>query len=78
MWQWTNIAAFSFLAIGFGLAGGTAQAAPQVLGLQASLQPTPMICTDKGCRADLSAFCLQQQRADPKPAPSITRPRAPR
>ena len=67
MWQRTHIAAFSFVAIGFGLAGGTAQAAPQVLGLQASLHPTPMMCTDKGCRADLSAFCLQQQRADPKP-----------
>ena len=67
MRQRTHITVFSFLAVGLALAGGTAQAAPQVLGLQASLQPTPMICTDKGCRADLSAFCLQQQRADPTP-----------
>jgi hypothetical protein len=68
MRQRAHIALFSFLAFGASLmAGGTAQAASQALGLQASLEPTPMICTDKGCRADLSAFCLQQQRADPKP-----------
>ncbi len=43
-----------------------AQAAPQVLGLVASLRPTPMQCTSQGCRADLSAFCLQQQRQNPE------------
>jgi hypothetical protein len=48
-----------------GLAGGRAQAASQVLGLVASLRPTPMACTAAGCRAALSAFCLQQARPDP-------------
>jgi hypothetical protein len=49
---------------------------PQVLGLVASIRPTPMQCTAGGCRADLSAFCLQQQRPDPglgtayRPAPN--------
>jgi hypothetical protein len=63
----THFAALSILTLGFGLAAGAAQAAPQALGLVASLRPTPMVCDEKGCRADLSAFCLQQQRADPKP-----------
>ena len=57
---------FSFAA-GVILAGAAAQAAPQALGLTASLRPTPMRCDAAGCRADLSAFCLQQQRADPRP-----------
>jgi hypothetical protein len=55
------------LAAGVILAGVAAQAAPQALGLTASLRPTPMRCDAAGCRADLSAFCLQQQRADPRP-----------
>lgn len=67
MSQWIRFAAFSALALGLDLAAGSAEAAPQALGLVASLRPSPMLCTDKGCRADLSAFCLQQQRADPKP-----------
>jgi hypothetical protein len=46
-----------------GAAG--AQASPQILGLQASLRPTLMQCTAAGCRADLSAFCLEQHRPDP-------------
>jgi hypothetical protein len=67
MWQHTRFAVFSALTLGLALVAGSAEAAPQALGLVASLAPTPMLCTDKGCRADLSAFCLQQQRADPKP-----------
>jgi hypothetical protein len=47
-------------------AGGQAQASPQVLGLVASLRPTPMTCNASGCRAELSAFCLQQARPDPR------------
>jgi len=49
------------------MVAGGAGAAPQVLGLVASLRPTPMQCQDGNCRADLSAFCLQQPRPDPKP-----------
>jgi hypothetical protein len=58
-------ALFGLAALAFPL--GAAQAAPQVLGLVASLRPSPMVCNDQGCRADLSAFCLQQPRHDPGP-----------
>src|SRR5262249_38837285 len=67
MRQHMRIAAFSMVVGGLAVAGPAVQAAPQALGIVASLAPTPMLCTDKGCRADLSAFCLQQQREDPHP-----------
>ena len=67
MRQSANFAVFFVLTSGAILAAGAAQAAPQALGLTASLRPTPMRCDAAGCRADLSAFCLQQQRADPHP-----------
>lgn len=51
--------------LGTLLAGGAAQAAPQVLGLVASIRPIPMTCDRSGCRADLSSFCLQQPRPHP-------------
>ncbi len=61
----------TFLAGALALSSGllatpAAQASPQVLGLQASLRPTVMQCTAAGCRADLSAFCLEQHRPDPR------------
>ena len=43
-----------------------AAAAPQVLGIVASNGPIPLTCDAKGCHADLSTFCLQQPRANPK------------
>jgi hypothetical protein len=49
-----------------GLMSERAQGASQVLGLVASVRPTPMTCNASGCRAELSAFCLQQARPDPK------------
>jgi hypothetical protein len=67
MRQSPKFAVFFSLGLGAILATGAAQAAPQALGLTASLRPTPMRCDAAGCRADLSAFCLQQQRADPHP-----------
>jgi hypothetical protein len=42
-----------------------AQAAPQILGVVASHGPIPLNCSDDGCRADLSTFCLQQSRGNP-------------
>ena len=54
------------LAAGLLLSAGLAEASPQVLGLVASLRPTPMQCDAAGCRADLSSFCLQQPRPYPK------------
>ena len=67
MGQLSRFAVFFGLIHSIILAAGAAQAAPQVLGLTASLRATPMRCDAAGCRADLSAFCLQQQRADPRP-----------
>jgi hypothetical protein len=46
---------------------GSAAAAPQILGIVATNGALPLSCTDQGCRADLSTFCLQQPRANPEP-----------
>src|SRR5262249_48286430 len=43
---------------------------PQILGIVASHGPVPFHCTDEGCRADLSSFCLQQARDNPAPGQS--------
>ncbi len=42
-----------------------AQAAPQILGLVATLGPTPLVCENGICRAEFSSFCLQQERDIP-------------
>lgn len=42
-----------------------ASAAPQIMGVVASIEPTPLVCEDGTCSAHLSAFCLQQNRAVP-------------
>ena len=39
--------------------GGRASAAPQILGLLATMAPTPLTCDDGLCSAQFSAFCLQ-------------------
>ena len=54
------LAAFALL-----LLAGTAQAAPQGLGLVTTLQPVPMLCDGDGCVAQLSSFCLQRERKAP-------------
>jgi hypothetical protein len=70
------MASLIVLTGGLLCASSAVMAAPQVLGLVASIRPTAMQCTAAGCRADLSAFCLQQQRPDPglgtayRPAPN--------
>jgi hypothetical protein len=40
-------------------------AAPQVLGVMASDGPVPLVCNDGVCRAEVTAFCLQEERAVP-------------
>ncbi len=45
----------------------SAAASPQVLGLVASVRPVPMTCDASGCQAELSSFCLEQQRPYPRP-----------
>jgi hypothetical protein len=52
-------------AIAFG--AGSANAAPQVLGLVAMNEPLVMKCDETGCKAEISAFCLQQPRDNPTP-----------
>jgi len=42
-----------------------AAAAPQVLGLQASNGPVPLLCDDEDCSAVAGTFCLQRERAMP-------------
>jgi len=42
-----------------------AQAAPQMLGLPQSANATPLFCSAGECTAELSAFCLQQDRKAP-------------
>jgi len=54
------LAAFALL-----LFAGTAQAAPQGLGLVATQHPVPMLCDGDGCVAQLSSFCLQRDRKAP-------------
>src|SRR5215467_13585767 len=48
------------------LAGGAAEAAPQILGVVASNGlPTPLSCDDGYCSAYLASFCLQEARYAP-------------
>jgi hypothetical protein len=42
-----------------------ASAAPQILGVVASIAPMPLTCSGETCIAQLSAFCLQRQREVP-------------
>ncbi len=44
---------------------GELKAAPQILGLVASAEPTQLTCTDGVCKAEFSAFCLQEHRKSP-------------
>ncbi len=47
-------------------ATGVARAqAPQVLALMETPRPVEMTCEDATCRAELSSFCLQQERVSP-------------
>jgi hypothetical protein len=50
------------------LAGGfatPAHAAPQALGVMASADPVPLVCAGSECRAEVTAFCLQESRPVP-------------
>ena len=43
-----------------------AQAAPQMLGLARTVGLTPLHCAGGECTAELTAFCLQQERDMPR------------
>jgi hypothetical protein len=51
--------------IGMAVNGGTALAAPQVLGLTASTAPIPFRCVGDSCTAVAGSFCLQRERMMP-------------
>ncbi len=42
-----------------------ASAAPQMLGVIATLEPVPLTCARGVCSAEFTAFCLQERRASP-------------
>ena len=46
---------------------GTIRAAPQILGLLATAEPTSLHCEAGVCSAEFSAFCLQENRKIPVP-----------
>ena len=47
------------------VSAGRTEAAPQILGLIASLKATPMTCESGTCSAEVSTFCLQEHRDIP-------------
>jgi hypothetical protein len=53
------------LVVAAALASAPVLAAPQVLGVVASIAPVEMSCTQESCTAQLSAFCLQRERDVP-------------
>ena len=54
-------------ALAFASTFSSANAAPQMLGLVATLEPAPLACADGVCEIEISAFCLQQERDMPAP-----------
>lgn len=44
-----------------------AMAAPQILALLETGEPTGLACADGRCAAEFSGFCLQKERPDPRP-----------
>ena len=62
------LATIALLGMATGLAAPSARAAePQILGLVASNGPMPMVCDDRDCAVDLSAFCMQERAPVPPP-----------
>jgi hypothetical protein len=63
-------------ALSIAAAPGAAWASPQILALLSTEGPVPLHCLGSVCTAELSAFCLEQQRATPetgtvyRPAPN--------
>jgi hypothetical protein len=59
------IAGIVAVLIGIAVYGGTAFAAPQVLGLTAGNAPIPFSCVGDSCTAVAGSFCLQRERVMP-------------
>ena len=45
---------------------GALAASPQILALVQTSMPVALVCAGKSCRAELTAFCLQQGRVAPR------------
>ena len=45
----------------------SANAAPQILGLVATVQPVPLTCINGICKAEITTVCLQEHRRAPLP-----------
>ncbi|MCK6450273.1 MAG: hypothetical protein L6R19_05370 [Alphaproteobacteria bacterium] len=60
-------AGLSVLALAAPVAIKPAAAAPQPLGLVATIEPVPLVCESGGCVAVLASFCLMQSRLPPEP-----------
>ncbi len=52
-------------SLGISAASSSVQAAPQMMGLVASNHAVPLQCQRGDCFAELTAFCLQPERASP-------------
>ncbi|HEY7610370.1 MAG TPA: hypothetical protein VIF14_14135 [Alphaproteobacteria bacterium] len=52
-------------ALGAAAAPGAASASPQILALLSTDGPVPLHCQGAVCTAELSAFCLEKERATP-------------
>jgi hypothetical protein len=64
--MWNRRFRTALLALPLLLAGGGAEAAPQILGIVASNGlPTPLHCAEGYCSAYLASFCLQEARYAP-------------
>jgi hypothetical protein len=55
----------ALITVALLLSTGVAHPAQQSLGLIATAQPIPLTCNDNGCVAELSSFCLQEEREAP-------------
>jgi hypothetical protein len=49
-----------------------AVAAPQILGLVATAEPTALVCAEGTCSAEFSSFCLQDNRVPPRSGTAYT------
>ncbi len=68
--RYRTIIAAAALAFAATLGSATLRpvgAAPQMLGLVATLEPAPLACADGVCEIEISTFCLQQERDMPAP-----------
>ena len=61
----TKLFTFFSIVLITALAGFQPQAAPQILGLVASLKPVPMTCAIGVCSAEITSICLQEHRRSP-------------